>query len=147
MRLLEVLRSAAFRLALLVAAAFAVCILVLFGFFYWQTMMYVIHNIDDAIVEEAHLVASDPPTAGDRNVLEAIAGRLRDDPRRIKLGALFRPGGERIAGNVEELPGTLAPDGIAHSTSLVRIDAGGREPQTVRAVGIQKVAFMTESQK
>lgn len=137
MRLLEVLRSAAFRWAMLVAAAFAVCIVVLFGFFYWQTMMYKIDNIDSAIVEEANLVAHDPATAGDRNVLEAIAERLRDDPRRIRLGALFRPDGERLAGNVEALPRNLALDGTAHSTSLVRIDASGREPQTVRAVGIR----------
>jgi signal transduction histidine kinase len=137
MRLLELLRSTPFRWALLVAAAFVVCILVLFGFFYWQTTMYVTANIDGAIVEEANLLAGDPPTEGNREVLEAIARRLRDDPRRVKLAALFSPEGQRIAGNMMTLPADLPLDASAHAASVVRIDAGGREPQTVRAVGIR----------
>src|ERR1700678_1049825 len=104
MRLLELLRAAQFRWALLVAAAFVACTLVLFGFFYWQTCMYVTANIDGAIIEEANLIAGDPATSGDQDVLEAIARRLRDDPRRIKLAGLFSPDRERIVGNVEALP-------------------------------------------
>jgi signal transduction histidine kinase len=133
----ELLRATPFRWALLVAAAFAVCTLVLFGFFYWQTCMYVTANIDGAIMEEASLIAGDPPNEGHHEVLEAIAQRLRDDPRRIKLAGLFAPNSERIAGNVEALPAGLPLDGSAHATSLMRITAGDREPQTVRAVGIR----------
>jgi len=62
----ELLRATPFRWALLVAAAFAVCTLVLFGFFYWQTCMYVTANIDGAIMEEASLIAGDPPNEGHR---------------------------------------------------------------------------------
>jgi signal transduction histidine kinase len=137
MRLLELLRATPFRWALAVAAAFVVCTLVLFGFFYWQTTMYVTANIDGAIVEEAHLIAGDPPAEGHHEVLEAIARRLRDDPRRIKLAGLFAPSGERIAGNVGKLPTSLLLDGGAHATMLMRVDESGREPQTVRAVGIR----------
>ena len=89
----ELLRATPFRWALLVAGAFAVCTLVLFGFFYWQTCMYVTANIDGAIMEEAHLIAGDPPAAGQQQVLAAIARRLRDDPRRIKLAGLFDASG------------------------------------------------------
>ncbi len=133
----ELLRAAPFRWALLVAGAFVVCTLVLFGFFYWQTCMYVTANIDGAIMEEAHLVAGDPPTVAYQDVLAAIARRLRDDPRRIKLAGLFGPDGERIAGNVEALPADLPLDGGAHATSVMRIATSGREAQVVRAVGIR----------
>ena len=137
MRLLELLRAAQFRWALLVAAAFVACTLVLFGFFYWQTCMYVTANIDSAIMEEAHLIAGDPPADGRQDVLAAIGRRLRDDPRRIRLAGLFGPGGDRIAGNVAALPIGLPLDGRAHATLLTRLDASGREQQTVRAVGIR----------
>jgi signal transduction histidine kinase len=133
----ELLRAAPFRWALLVATAFVICTLVLFGFFYWQTTMYVTANIDSAIVEEAHLIAGDPPAASHQDLLDAIARRLRDDPRRIKLAGLFSPDGQRIDGNVEALPADLPLDGGAHATSLMRVAAGGHEPQTVRAVGIR----------
>src|SRR5271154_5254518 len=92
----ELLRAAPFRWALLVAGAFVVCTLVLFGFFYWQTCMYVTANIDGAIMEEAHLVAGDPSSAGDQEVLAVIARRLQDAPRRVKLAGLFDPIGRRI---------------------------------------------------
>ena len=141
MRLLELprelLRAAAFRWALLVAAAFAVCTLVLFGFFYWQTCMYVTANIDGSIVEEAHLKAGDPPDAGRQELLEGIDRRLLDDPRRVKLAGLFDRDGGRIAGNVVSLPSSLPLDGQAHAAALMRVDARGFEPQTVRAVGIR----------
>ena len=133
----ELLRAAPFRWALLVAGAFVVCTLVLFGFFYWQTCMYVTANIDGAIMEESHLIAGDPPTAGKQDVLAAIGRRLRDDPRRIKLAGLFGPAGERIAGNVEALPADLPLDGSAHATSVMRVATSGREAQVVRAVGIR----------
>ena len=133
----QLLRATPFRWALLVAAAFAVCTLVLFGFFYWQTCMYVTANIDGAIVEEAHLISGDPPDVGHQAVLAAIGRRLRDDPRRIKLAGLFAADGKRIAGNVEALPASLPLDGSAHATSVMRVAAGGREPQVVRAVGIR----------
>ncbi len=133
----ELLRAPPFRWALLVAAAFVVCTLVLFGFFYWQTCMYVTTNIDGAIMEEAHLIAGDPPSARHQDVLDAIARRLRDDPRRIKLAGLFSPRGEPIAGNVEALPADLPLDGHAHATLVMRVATGGREPQIVRAVGIR----------
>ncbi len=137
MRLLELLRAAQFRWALLIATAFVACTLVLFGFFYWQTCMYVTANIDGAITEEAHLIAGDPPADGRPDVLAAIGRRLRDDPRRIRLGGLFGPDGERIDGNVAALPTGLPLDGRAHATLLTRLDERGREQQTVRAVGIR----------
>ena len=137
MRLLELLRAAQFRWALLVATAFVACTLVLFGFFYWQTCMYVTANIDGAIMEEARLIAGDPPADGREDLLAAIGRRLRDDPRRIRLAGLFGPDGERIAGNVASLPIGLPLDGRAHATLVTRRDERGREQQTVRAVGVR----------
>ena len=87
-------------------------------------------RVDRGIAEEANLVAADPP----ERRLAAIDDRLRQDPRRVKLGGLFGPDGRRIAGNIESLPPGLQPDAAPQSVSAVRIDALGRERQTVRAV-------------
>lgn len=136
-RLIELLRATPFRLALLVAAAFAICTLLLFGFLYWQTCMYVTTNIDSEIVAEARLVAGASGQNGNHEVLASIARRLEDDPRRVKLAGLFGPDGQWVAGNVHALSTDLPLDGSAHVAFLTRIDSRGLEPQTVRAVGIR----------
>jgi len=129
-RLPDFVRSTTFRWALVVAGAFGACTLLLFGFVYWQTASYVIRNIDSDITGQVRLGES----ASRDQLLELVAERLHDDPRRIKLAGLFGPDGRLIAGNVEAIPATLPMDGNAHSGDLVRVDGPGREPQRVRAV-------------
>jgi len=143
LRLRELIGWTPFRWALLVAAVFVVCTLVLFGFFYWQTTLYVTGNIDAAIVGDATSLAGEPIADMQREVSEAIVARLRDDPRRIKLAGLFGPDGARIAGNIAALPATLPVDGRAHAASLTRIDGSGREAQTVRAVAVRLASGCT----
>src|SRR5208283_3556418 len=133
MRLLDLLRSTTFRAALVIAAAFAVCNLLLFGGFYLRTTMYLRNNIDATVVETAHLIAANAPA----DIPESISHRLRDDPRRVRLAGLFGPDGQRIAGNVAALPAELPLDGNAHATTLLRIDSAGSESQMSRAVGIR----------
>lgn len=133
MRRLELLRSTTFRWTLAIAAAVAACNLFLFGCFYLRTTMYLTSNIDTAIAEAAALIAD-----GSRSdTLEAIARRLRDDPRRVKLAGLFAADGQRLAGNIAARPAALPVDGTAHGTVLRRIDAGGEEAQAARAVAVR----------
>jgi hypothetical protein len=85
---------------------------------------------DRLIIDHADTVAVDVP----QHRLQAISDHLREDPRRVKLGALFSPEGDRIGGNIESLPPGLRPDAGAQNISVVRTDALGSERQKVRAV-------------
>jgi signal transduction histidine kinase len=127
-RLPEFTRATTFRWMLIVSGAFTICIVLMFAFVYWQTASYLTHSVDGLIL--AH-IASPVPTRMDGR--EEIELYLREDPRRVKLGGLFDPGGKRLAGNIEELPGGLRPDGTVQTISAVRIDPLGREMQSARA--------------
>jgi signal transduction histidine kinase len=129
-RLPEFTRSTTFRFALAIAGAFALSIFVLFGFIYLQTASYLTSHIDHAIAEAADTIAAEPP---DRWV-DSVMERVRDDPRRIKPAGLFSSDGQRLAGNIESIPPELPPGGGARSAVLTRVDAQGREQQSVRAV-------------
>jgi signal transduction histidine kinase len=63
--------------------------------------------------------------------LAEIDDRLRKDPRRTKIAGLFGADGHRIAGNIESVPGGLAPDVLTDAV-VVRIGSRGREMQNVR---------------
>lgn len=130
MRLPEFTRTTTFRWTLVGSGAFALCILLMFGFVFWRTAAYMTDRVDRGITEEANLVVADPP----ERRLDAIEDRLRQDPRRVKLEGLFGPDGRRIAGNLESPPRGLVADAAPQSVSAVRVDALGRERQTARAV-------------
>jgi signal transduction histidine kinase len=129
MRLLDFARTTTFRWTLAIFGAFALVILLSFGFVYVQTTTYLIARIDTAINDDADVLVNDPP----ERRLHAIEDRLRQDPRRIKLAGLFDADGRRIAGDIEALPPELAADPKPKDVSIVRVDALGREQQTVRA--------------
>ena len=130
MRLPEFIRTTTFRWTLVVSGAFAFCILLMFGFVYWQTAAYVTARVDGTIARDADVMARDAPDRWH----EAIEERLRQDPRRIRLAGLFAADGARITGNLESLPDQLVVDSAPQTVSVVRIDTRGREAQTVRAV-------------
>src|ERR1700704_3090237 len=99
-RLPDFARATTFRWTLVVAGAFVLCTLLLFGFVYWQTAVYMRSTIDRLLVGEGGIIAADPP----QRRLEQIDARLRNDPRRIRIAALFGADGHPIAGNMETLP-------------------------------------------
>jgi signal transduction histidine kinase len=130
MRQPQFLRSNTFHWALLVAAVFAVFIIVLFGFIYWKTDDYLTARSDRVITAQMNGIAD---LSAERR-LEAIAERLRQDPRGVQLAGIFAADGRRITGNLESLPSDLRVDGLAQSARIVRIDSGHRQRQTVRAI-------------
>jgi signal transduction histidine kinase len=103
--------------------------LVLFGFVYWETAAYMTSSFDDLITGELHIIAADTP----ERRLAQINERLNNDPRRVRIAALFGADGHRIAGNMESLPGGLTPD-VPADAVVVRVDNRGRETETVRLV-------------
>src|SRR5260370_21704418 len=128
-RLPDFARTTTFRWTLAVAGTFVLGTLVLFGFVYWQTAAYMTSTIDRLLAGEVSIIAPDTP----ERQLERIVNRLRDDPRRIRIAGLFRADGQRIAGNLESLPGGLAPD-VPTDAVIVRLDGQNRETQKVRLV-------------
>ena len=127
MRLPDFARTTTFRWALTVASAFLLCTLVLFGFVYWQTAVYVISKYVVLLVEELRVFASNTP----EQLLQEINDRLLKDPQRIKVAGLFGADGIRIAGNIESLPPGIARD-VPTNAVVVRLDSGVREVQNVR---------------
>ena len=114
----EFVRTTTFRWALTVSSAFLVCTLVLFGFVYWQTAVYVMSKYDVLLVEEVRVFASNTPD----QMLQEIHDRLLKDPQRIKIAGLFDADGSRIAGNIESLPPGRGPDAPTN-TMVVRFDS------------------------
>src|SRR5438552_9195881 len=123
-RLPDFARTTTFRWTFGVAGAFVLCTLVLFGFVYWQTAVYLTSQYDVLLAEELRVFAANTP----EQQLAEIDDRLRKDPRRIKIAGLFGADGQRIAGNVERLPGSLAPY-VPTDAVVVRVDDRAREMQ------------------
>jgi signal transduction histidine kinase len=130
-RLPEFIRSTTFRWSMLVSGAYALCIILMFGFVYWRTADYLIASVDQLIGSHADAIAGEPPDLR----LAQLQEHLKEDPRRVKLGGLFDAGGSLIGGNIQRLPPTLQLDAGAQSVPMMRSDALGRERQVVRAVG------------
>ncbi|MEH2483307.1 signal transduction histidine kinase [Nitrobacteraceae bacterium AZCC 2146] len=130
MRQPRFLRSNTFHSAFLVAAVFAIFVIVLFGFIYWKTDDYLTARSDGVITAQLNAIAGLSP----ERQLEAIEERLRADFRGVQVAAIFGADGRRINGNIESLPARLEIDAPAQSSDVVRIDRSGREYQPVRAV-------------
>src|SRR3954454_24531417 len=126
----QIIRSNTFRWALAVAGVFAVFVTVLFGFIYWQTDQYVIGRSDRMIANQLKVLAALP--SGRR--LDAISEHLRQDSRGVQYAGLFGPKGDKIVGNLEQLPPGLKIDESVQSVSIIRTLADGRETRVIRAI-------------
>jgi signal transduction histidine kinase len=126
-RLTDFARMTTFRWTLIVAGAFFLCTLLLFGFVYLQTASYMTSEFDDLITGELRIFAAEPP----EQRLAHVNERLDNDPRRVRIAGLFGADGHRIAGNIESLPGGMIPD-VPSNAVIVRIDHPGRDRKTVR---------------
>src|SRR3981081_1538571 len=91
MRQPQFMRSNTFHWALMVAGVFAVFVMVLFGFIYWQIDAYLAARSDRVIPAELDGIAGLSP----ERRLEAIDDKLRQDPRGVQLAAIFAPDGHR----------------------------------------------------
>jgi signal transduction histidine kinase len=124
------MRTTGFRWTLLISGAFAICILLMFVFVYWQTSVYMTAKVDQLISDHAEALAGATP----EQQPQAVNDYLREDPRRVKLAGLFDANGKRVIGNIENIPPGLRADGYAQDATLVRVDLMGRATQVARAV-------------
>jgi signal transduction histidine kinase len=125
----EFTRTTTFRWTLVVSAAFALAIFASFAFVYVEAINDILARINAATTQEANVIAGE---AAERR-LQAVAERIRQDPRRVKPTGLFAADGKRLAGNIESLPAALPIDADPQDIPIVRVDAFGRELQTARA--------------
>src|SRR5437868_1042413 len=121
----QITRSNTFRRALAVAGVFAVFVTVLFGFIYWQTDQYLIGRSDRMIANQLNVFAALPSARR----LDAISEHLREDSRGVQYAGLFGPKGDKIVGNLEQLPPGLKIDESVQSVSIIRTLADGRSEE------------------
>src|SRR5665213_1807777 len=111
MRLPDYLRTSTFRLAVSFAVMFAISVLLLFAFIYWQTALYETVRIDRFLVSDAALIARQPT----QEVYRAVSLRNLGDLHRITYAALFDGEGRLLVGNLAAVPPELSLDGRAHA--------------------------------
>ncbi|MGC2456922.1 MAG: HAMP domain-containing sensor histidine kinase [Gallionellaceae bacterium] len=129
MSISELSRTVAFRLTLFYSIFFAVCVIMLLGFVYWQTATEITRRIDQILVEEkTDFISTSFEVLPDR-INESILG----DRRHVYFYGLFAPDGRVLAGNISELPQELPADGTIHQVSLATTGLP-THPRPIRAL-------------
>ncbi|HTE76707.1 MAG TPA: ATP-binding protein [Xanthobacteraceae bacterium] len=129
-RLPEFARTTTFRWTLAISGAFTLCVILMFVFVLGEEYSYLSSDVDRLNSENARLVTAETK----ENRVRRLNEYLQNDPRRVKLGGLFDSDGNRIAGNIENLPATLQTDSSPTDVSLIRVDAFGRDRQLARTI-------------
>jgi signal transduction histidine kinase len=131
MRQGQIIRSNSFQWALAVAGVFAVFVIVLFGFIYWQTDQYLIARSDRMIASQLNFMAALPAERRPN----AINEHLRQDSRGVQYAGLFGADGNKIAGNLDRFPPELKMNDSVQSVPVVRTLSPDRDTRVIRAVG------------
>jgi len=119
----HIIRSNTFQWALAVAGVFAVFVIVLFGFIYWQTDQYLIARSDKMIASQLNVIAGLP----NERRLDWIDEHLEQDSRGVQYVGLFGADGRKMAGNLERFPPELTMNDSVQSVSVERTLPAGRE--------------------
>ncbi|MGF6311657.1 signal transduction histidine kinase [Bradyrhizobium sp. i1.8.4] len=130
MQLGEFARSTTLRRTLLVAALFAGFVVMLLGFVYVKIKHDLTMRSDRMIGAQIGVFADLSP----ERRLHAIDEHLKQDPRRVRLAALFDPDGRKILGNLENLPRDIEPDNVVRDAVIDSRDENGSTRQAVRLI-------------
>jgi signal transduction histidine kinase len=115
--MIELFRSAGFRLALTLSVSFITLSLGLFGFIYWQTTEYQVRRTDIFLMSEENRLAT--KTVAD--MVAAVGQRRTEGIHRLTVLALFSASGSPIAGNLARIPKHLPLDGQPYSVKVVTL--------------------------
>ena len=126
----DLFRSAAYRIAFIYSAAFALAILALGIVLFWSMHLAFTRQLDAALGEEATTLAQEYRSDGPREIAEAIAQREASTSRDRLLYALFDRGGRRIAGSLR----SERPRPGLHDISFVDPREG---PDSGRGLGVE----------
>lgn len=123
MRISELLRSAAFRVAVVFALVVTVSTSAVFGFVYWQVATSDTTRLRRILIDAATKAASEPTDRVERE----LARRLTGDLRQLEYVGLFDAAGKHLYGNVAKLP-PVPIDGAAHLIEMQRFNSTQTEP-------------------
>jgi hypothetical protein len=126
----QIIRSTTFQWALAVAGVFAIFVIVLFGFIYWQTDQYLIARSDRVIARQLDVIAALPS----ERRLDAISEHLKQDTRGVQYAGLFGADGHKMAGNLDQLPPGLKMNGSVQGVPVVRALPAGLDTRVIRAI-------------
>src|SRR5712672_2742476 len=130
MRQAHIIRSNTFQWALVVAGVFAVFVIVLFGFIYWQADQYLIARSDKMIASQMNAIAGLP----NERRLDWINEHLEQDSRGVQYAGLFGADGRKIAGNLVRFPPGLKMNDSVQGISVVRTLPAAPETRVIRAI-------------
>jgi signal transduction histidine kinase len=105
----ELFRTTAFRLTMLYGLIFAVGTIALLGMVYVRSGVYLTDRVDGILHTEIEALMRTPRPGLRERIIEDLT--LNGD--RINVFGLFAANGERLAGNLDELPASLTTDGRA----------------------------------
>ena len=131
MRQIQLIRSSTFLWALAMAAGFALFVVGLFAFIYWELDNYLIARSDRMITTQLHFIAELSPA----HRISAIADHLDQDSRGVQYAGLFDAAGTRLAGNIDRVPRELGLDGAVQGVRLDLIKKPALHDPVVRVVG------------
>lgn len=128
---LKLLRTSTFRLAALYLILFAVSVAALLGYVYWNTAVLLQEQTDYTIQAEVQALSDQYQLRGLNGILDTVQRRSADDTGAVYL--LAAPAGQRIAGNLDDLP--VVPRSDAHwiEFSLGVQNGATRENHVARA--------------
>jgi hypothetical protein len=124
------IRSSSFRWTLIFAITLASIVVALFGFTYWKTASYLTARSDQMIMTQVNEMSSLP----EQRRLEAIEEHLKQDSRDVQFAGLFGPDGNRVAGNIANLPWGLKAAAVAQRARIAVIGKAGIETLDIRAI-------------
>ena len=130
MRMNDILKSTAFRLAVIFALVVTISTCAVFAIVYWQVSNAEIRHLRVTLEDEVTHAAREPTD----QVKSELSLRLTRDLRRIEYVGLFNAEGKLLYGNVAENQ-TLPIDGRAHYTDTLLLtgDSEGAEPIVIVA--------------
>ncbi len=130
MRMNDILKSTAFRLAIVFALVVTASTCIVFAIVYWQVSAADIRRLRTVLTDEVARAANEPT----QQIQRELDLRLTRDLRRIEYVGLYAADGKLLYGNVAE--GFSIPiDGRAHYTETLPLKGGdgGTEPVIVVA--------------
>ncbi len=112
MRITKVLRTTAFRLALIYAGIFSLSVILLFAFVYWTTSVLVDRQRQQAIIADINDLRDEAATLDLPGVLASVIDRSRPDRVGNGIYLLTNPDYTAMAGNLSAWPKSPARRGI-----------------------------------
>lgn len=133
MQLRDLSRTNAFRLTLLFSAVMVASVLLMVGFIYWQTEIFLSERFNDSLIQEAQEFQRAAPDQLAAQTVNLVAS----DPLNDWQAGLFAENGSFIAGNIKQIPQDTVFDGVIHRLSHHMHGINGHGSRDLRGIGLR----------